>query len=386
MSNFRDLIARMAIDAEFARHARANPDAVARQYHLSHDESEQLRGLADAAASAGPTALGARLSKMGGITSAVLSGPFFTGPDTDGDGIIDLFDTDDDNDGIPDASDSQPLVPNLMLAEPLVPPTGPIVTLDPDILNPLGDADGDKIPNILDKNDSNTNTTNEAWGDNDKDGIPNLKDEVANQHALYNLSLSLAGDADGDGIKDPVDSNDSNPNTTNEALGDKDGDGIYNYLDSSTSSSRSTTSSTLRCSTRAATRPLRPAATRPRPPAVATARPIRTSSSTSTPRPPQTRPQPHRSSRSCSPTTRSASRSWSSRKMTAASGQGCSSSAAQLSQQVPWPAASPARSLATRRRMRNRPLLTILHKEDGQKPVTLVLASIRTPRIRGASA
>src|SRR5687767_5776791 len=102
MSNFRDLIARMAIDAEFARHARANPDAVARQYHLSHDESEQLRGLADAAASAGPTALGARLSKMGGITSAVLSGPIFTPLDTDHDGIPDAHDIDDDNDGIPD--------------------------------------------------------------------------------------------------------------------------------------------------------------------------------------------------------------------------------------------------------------------------------------------
>src|SRR5688572_197634 len=86
MSNFRDLIARMAIDAEFARHARANPDAVARQYQLGHDEAEQLRGLADAAASAGPVALGARLSKMGGLTSAALSGPFFIGSDTDGDG------------------------------------------------------------------------------------------------------------------------------------------------------------------------------------------------------------------------------------------------------------------------------------------------------------
>src|SRR2546428_5601932 len=42
MSNFRDLIARMAIDPEFARHARANPDAVARQYHLNADESQQL--------------------------------------------------------------------------------------------------------------------------------------------------------------------------------------------------------------------------------------------------------------------------------------------------------------------------------------------------------
>jgi hypothetical protein len=232
MSNFRDLIARMAIDAEFARHARANPDAVARQYHLSHDESEQLRGLADAAASAGPTALGARLSKMGGITSAALTGPFFTGPDTDGDGIIDLFDTDDDNDGIPDATDSKPLVPNVLVAEPHLPPTGPIVTLDPDILNPAGDADGDKIPNILDKNDSSTNTTNEAWGDNDKDGTPNLYDTgTSAQHHLYKIGLSLSPDSDGDGIKDLVDTKPHDANLGGEPLGDKDGDGIYNYLD-----------------------------------------------------------------------------------------------------------------------------------------------------------
>ncbi|GIH08747.1 hypothetical protein Rhe02_68140 [Rhizocola hellebori] len=146
MSNFRDLIARMAIDAEFARHARANPDAVARQYGLSHDESEQLRGLADAAASAGPTALGARLSKMGGITSAILSGPIFTGPDTDHDGIIDLFDTDDDNDGIPDATDSMPLVPNLVIVDPIH-PVGPLhdIHLHPDVFD-LDPDGGDTTP------------------------------------------------------------------------------------------------------------------------------------------------------------------------------------------------------------------------------------------------
>ncbi|WP_203912492.1 hypothetical protein [Rhizocola hellebori] len=232
MSNFRDLIARMAIDAEFARHTRANPDAVARQYHLSHGESEQLRGLADAATSAGPTALGARLSKMGGITTAALSGPFFTGPDTDHDGIVDLLDTDDDNDGIPDASDSKPLVPNLLVTQPHLPPTGPVVTLDPDVTNPTGDADGDKIPNFLDKNDSSTDTTHERWGDNDHDKIPNIDDpDTAGEYILDKIFLDLAGDNDGDGLVNPLDSNDSNPDTTNEALGDKDHDGIYNYLD-----------------------------------------------------------------------------------------------------------------------------------------------------------
>jgi hypothetical protein len=58
MSQYRDLIARMAVDAEFAQHARSHPDVVAAQYGLSADEAQQLRGLADASTSAGPTAPG----------------------------------------------------------------------------------------------------------------------------------------------------------------------------------------------------------------------------------------------------------------------------------------------------------------------------------------
>ncbi|MDI1460108.1 hypothetical protein QEZ54_03925 [Catellatospora sp. KI3] len=84
MSQFRDLIARMAVDPEFARHARANPEAVAAQYGLTPDETEQLRGLADASAGAGPTALGARLSKSGigtGGLAGLLETPHFEPPD-----------------------------------------------------------------------------------------------------------------------------------------------------------------------------------------------------------------------------------------------------------------------------------------------------------------
>ncbi|MEV6522837.1 hypothetical protein AB0M43_12895 [Longispora sp. NPDC051575] len=65
MSLYRDLIARMAIDDEFAVHARTNPDEVARIYRLGVDETEKLRKLVDARTDAGPTALGARLSKTG---------------------------------------------------------------------------------------------------------------------------------------------------------------------------------------------------------------------------------------------------------------------------------------------------------------------------------
>src|SRR5215510_6604403 len=73
VSSFRDLIARMAVDAEFARYARANPDVVSVQYGLSPDEQDKLRGLADASATAGPQALGARLSKSGIGTGGLMS-------------------------------------------------------------------------------------------------------------------------------------------------------------------------------------------------------------------------------------------------------------------------------------------------------------------------
>src|SRR5215217_6327786 len=77
MSQFRDVIARMAVDAEFARHARSHPDQVASEYGLSSEETYRLRGLADASAGTGPQALGVRLSKSGVTTgglAAMLAG------------------------------------------------------------------------------------------------------------------------------------------------------------------------------------------------------------------------------------------------------------------------------------------------------------------------
>ncbi|WP_026211873.1 hypothetical protein [Longispora albida] len=65
MSLYRDLISRMAIDDEFAVHARTNPDEVARIYRLTPEETEKFRRLTEARPGTGPTALGARLSKSG---------------------------------------------------------------------------------------------------------------------------------------------------------------------------------------------------------------------------------------------------------------------------------------------------------------------------------
>jgi len=60
----------MAVDSEFARHARANPDRVAKEHGLTAEEAAKLRSLADAG-SGGPMALGARLSKSGFGTSGL---------------------------------------------------------------------------------------------------------------------------------------------------------------------------------------------------------------------------------------------------------------------------------------------------------------------------
>ena len=87
MSRFRDLVARMAVDPEFARYVRANPQDVARSYFLTPDEAEKLRGLTDAQTGTGPSALGARLSKSG-ITAGVVGASLATG---EGGALVDSF-------------------------------------------------------------------------------------------------------------------------------------------------------------------------------------------------------------------------------------------------------------------------------------------------------
>ncbi|MBV1849941.1 hypothetical protein [Catellatospora tritici] len=127
MSQFRDLIARMAVDPEFARHARANPEAVAAQYGLTPDETEQLRGLADASAGAGPTALGARLSKSGigtGGLAGLLETPHFQLPDPEPDPISPPFDI-----HLPQGVIVDPVHPD--------PPIGPLFPIGPIDIHPL---------------------------------------------------------------------------------------------------------------------------------------------------------------------------------------------------------------------------------------------------------
>lgn len=97
--------------------------------------------------------------------------------DTDGDGIHDCIDPDDDNDGIPDSEDNCRTTPNSL----------------------QGDNDGDGKGDACDPDDDN-------------DGIPDSSD---NCPTTYNPGQE---DLDGDGTGDACD-------------GDRDGDGVPNAVD-----------------------------------------------------------------------------------------------------------------------------------------------------------
>ena len=118
--------------------------------------------------------------------------------DTDGDGVVDYFDLDDDNDGIPD------------------------------LIETNADSDGDGIPNSLDR-------------DSDNDGIPDIIESGGvdvNGDGVVDIVGESFWDNDGDGFAFGFDGNDIDSNVVASVVfdpyssqNDRDGDGIPNYLD-----------------------------------------------------------------------------------------------------------------------------------------------------------
>ncbi len=100
--------------------------------------------------------------------------------DTDGDGVPDLTDIDDDNDGILDTVET---------------------TLSGTTYDPLGDEDGDKLPNYLDTFDNNGTSDGSitSYTDANSDGIPDVYD-FDNDGIPNHLDL----DSDNDGIPDNI--------------------------------------------------------------------------------------------------------------------------------------------------------------------------------------
>jgi hypothetical protein len=131
--------------------------------------------------------------------------------DSDGDGVGDNADTDDDNDGMPDAWEV-------------------LYGLDPKVNDALKDLDGDGVVNF----DEYTGSTNPAKKDSDGDGAGDGVDPFPTDAGEWS-------DSDGDGMGDNVDIDDDNDGMpdkwemlygldpmVNDALLDKDGDGIVN--------------------------------------------------------------------------------------------------------------------------------------------------------------
>ncbi len=116
----------------------------------------------------------------------------FTAQDSDGDGVADFKDLDDDNDGIPD-------------------------TVEGDV-----DTDGDGIPNRLDL-------------DSDNDGITDLIESGQNQGTVdtdNNGILDSTTDGDGDGLMESADADDTDASSAGSVTPiDTDGDGYKDFID-----------------------------------------------------------------------------------------------------------------------------------------------------------
>jgi hypothetical protein len=133
-----------------------------------------------------------------------LPGHSETGGDTDGDGIPNYWDLDDDGDGIPDAKEG------------------------------WGDTDGDGIPDCRDSDSDNDGIPDAIEGDvdTDGDGIPDFRDWDSDNDGIPD-SIEGYGDTDGDGIPDfrDLDSDDDGIPDAIEGYGDTDGDGIPDFRD-----------------------------------------------------------------------------------------------------------------------------------------------------------
>ncbi|TVZ56571.1 gliding motility-associated-like protein [Lutibacter sp. Hel_I_33_5] len=157
--------------------------------------------------------------------------------DTDGDGIPNFQDVDDDNDGV-DTKDED---------------------VDKDGNPADDDSDGDGIPNYLDTDDDgdgidtkdeDVNTNGDSKDDDtDGDGIPNYLDtdddgdglDTKDEDVVTTDGDPTNDDTDGDGIPNYLDTDDDNDgvdtkdedidNDGNSADDDSDGDGTPNYLD-----------------------------------------------------------------------------------------------------------------------------------------------------------
>jgi hypothetical protein len=170
------------------------------------------------------------LSSSQPLPTVVIASP--PAVDTDGDGLIDSIDTDDDGDGVPDVSDA---FPDWFLESLDTDHDGIANTQDLDDDNDgIDDAD-DSFPLIPDGagDFDNDGIDNNSDTDDDNDGVPDISD-------LYPFNPIESGDVDSDGVGNNVDTDDDNdgvPDTRDRfpldasESADNDNDGTGNNAD-----------------------------------------------------------------------------------------------------------------------------------------------------------
>jgi len=154
--------------------------------------------------------------------------------DTDGDGVYDEDDLDDDNDGLPDDVEGNGLVDT----------DGDGIPDSLDI-----DSDNDGLLDVAENGDSQFDTDGDGTidGDVDADGVPlnasgNVMDSDADgiPDSQEPNGIDVSTDTDGDGIPDELDDDDDGDGISDvdEGTGDSDGDGIPDSLDPDTDGSQ----------------------------------------------------------------------------------------------------------------------------------------------------
>ena len=127
--------------------------------------------------------------------------------DTDGDGLINALDRDDDGDGVATADEDLN------------------VDADNDPSTHANDLDGDGIPSYLDAEES----ANDMGGDSDGDGISDVIEKGDDEQPVDSDSDGIPDYLDIDSDNDGIDDGLENPN--GDRLIDTDGDGVPNYID-----------------------------------------------------------------------------------------------------------------------------------------------------------
>ncbi|NOY71301.1 MAG: JDVT-CTERM domain-containing protein, partial [Gammaproteobacteria bacterium] len=166
--------------------------------------------------------------------------------DTDGDGVVDIIDEDDDNDGVPDGEDAFPLIPGEGGTGDDVDSDNDGVSDDEDAF-PLDpeesrDSDGDGIGDNRDEDDDNDGLTDLVEGsgerDTDGDGVADSLDTDSDNDGISDLLEADPGnvvDADNNGRIDEVEDQDGNGLDDRLAEGnapvDTDGDGVADFRD-----------------------------------------------------------------------------------------------------------------------------------------------------------